>query len=123
MTEQELAAIEARANAATAGPWHWVDPETDQPLELTALCEAASLRTVEKYPTISVGPLPKFIVDTQELNEVADALFIANARTDVPALVAEVRRLREAAGRVIRSDTDRDQAAAIVTLRLALEGA
>ena len=51
ITEQQLAEIEARANAATEGPW-----------------------------TI----------------EVTNADFFAAARADVPALVAEVRKLREA---------------------------
>ncbi len=77
MSEQELAAIEARADAATPGPWRaelfhtvWVveyGPENDKS-ECFDLLEDPSRETVA---------------------------FIASARTDVPALAAEVRRLRK----------------------------
>jgi hypothetical protein len=56
----DLDAIEARANAAMAGPWHW---------------------DAHRVPTI--------------------AEFIAAAREDVPALVAEVRSLRAARDRAV----------------------
>lgn len=55
ITETELDAIEARANAATPGPW-------DEP-GFSAL-------------------------------DACDARFVAHARTDVPRLIAEVRRLQ-----------------------------
>lgn len=55
MTDEELKAIEARANAATPGPWM-------------------------KGVTYDHG---------------RNAEFIAASRTDVPALAAEVRRLKE----------------------------
>lgn len=72
MTAAEyLDAIEARATAATAGPWHWGDGD---------MCHMAGN---------TIGP---------EINHVAayaespgDAEFIAHARTDVPALVAALR--------------------------------
>jgi hypothetical protein len=73
MTRNELDAIEARAHKATAGPWR------------------AAL----------VGRLyDRWVIEPDRLAECAfglrkqqDAAFIAAARTDVPALVAEVRRL------------------------------
>lgn len=79
MTDTELTAIERRAQAATPGPWMW---------------------TYDGSSDWSVGPEP----DTQG-QAVAnchryrapfnhDAVFIAHAREDVPALVAEVRKLR-----------------------------
>lgn len=79
MTDTELTAIERRAQAATPGPWMW---------------------TYDGSSDWSVGPEP----DTQG-QAVAnchryhapfnhDAVFIALAREDVPALVAEVRKLR-----------------------------
>jgi hypothetical protein len=75
MTTEELAAIEARANAATAGPWRGTKDEGVQ-ADATAVfetgCECCT---------------------PSRLSE-ADALFIAHARTDIPALVAEVRRLK-----------------------------
>lgn len=82
MTELDLTAIKARAEAATEGPWHIIGGN-------------------EYVTGIGVGIGPDDGV-TQ-----ADAEFIANARTDVPALVAEVERLRwievgaREAGRII----------------------
>lgn len=74
MTEQELADIEALANAATLGPWEAGDPY-DQ-------------RTTEPLAVYGMG---MEVADTQL---VRDATFIAASRAAVPALVAEVRRLR-----------------------------
>ena len=70
MTEQELTAIEERANAATMGPWV-VDNDTDK----------------------------RAIIATREAGPIAgmfrrDADFAAASREAVPALVTEVRRLR-----------------------------
>lgn len=97
MTPSELSAIAARADAATPGPWFWADeamyanaaptPETrddagwdwrsGQPRQI------APIRLIETdsgyYP-----PREK------------DRAFLAAARSDVPALVAEVRRLQAA---------------------------
>lgn len=69
-TLSDLDSIEARANAAAPGPWKLrVHLEDDMSWLIGPRdCDA------EFYDT--------------------DAYFIANARTDVPALVAEVRRLR-----------------------------
>lgn len=81
MTPQELDAIEARANAATPMPWY-----------------------VEKlpYPELGLTTGGVFAADGAQIIETdagvyppsqEDAAFIAAARSDVPALVAEVRRL------------------------------
>jgi hypothetical protein len=78
LTDDELKAIEARANAATPGPWK---AEGDD--ECILYVRAANGHTVV---TTDSG-----VYTTDE-----DAIFIAAARTDVPKLVAEVRRLREA---------------------------
>jgi hypothetical protein len=75
VTEEELTAIEGRANAATLGPWEVGDPYNQRTPELVA-----------------VYGMGMEVADTQL---VQDAAFIAAARTDIPALVAEVRRLRE----------------------------
>lgn len=65
MTEEELKAIEARANAATPAPWHY------DPVWGRARGESISCMTEE------------------------DGEFCAHAREDVPKLIAEVERLRE----------------------------
>jgi hypothetical protein len=94
MNEQELQAIEQRANGATAGPWHWVDGETDKPFGADEIGPRGSLRTVWEEPAKYVGgTLPEFILDAEDIRRTVDATFIAHARTDVPALVAEVRKL------------------------------
>ena len=88
MTNDELEAVRARAEAATAGPWRvrtnrhpttegyrwgWVSPNTDQNISL---------------PGISG-------MQWQEGIGQANAAFIAHARADIPALLDEVERLRE----------------------------
>ncbi|MFN7185996.1 MAG: hypothetical protein ACK5VE_06490 [Alphaproteobacteria bacterium] len=68
MTEQELADLDALAAAATPGPWEQIDSR--------AYSSGTGLQVCLCNETD------------------ADAAFIAAARTAVPALVAEVRRLR-----------------------------
>ena len=77
MTESELKEIEARTNASTEGPWRSAVNYNGNPPRIYYM----------------VGDLDAKdglarVVDS------CDAEFIANARTDVPALIAEVRRLR-----------------------------
>lgn len=90
MNEEQLAAIESRANAATPGPWM---AHEGPPVRLHGL-----------YPgkVLTCGPGSVVVaVDEHTVKEVAgwtyqdaNGRFIAAARTDVPALVREVRRLR-----------------------------
>jgi hypothetical protein len=73
--DEDLKAIEARAQAATPGPWR------------------------NENPAVRTGPedcqtLVAFAYDLRQQGQ--NAAFIAAARTDVPKLVAEVRRLRAA---------------------------
>jgi len=76
MTDDELAAIERRCRAATLGPW-----ESDN----TATEYSAILAMVNG------GWEDLLCAD----NRVADAALMASARSDIPALVAEVRQLQE----------------------------
>ncbi len=71
MTDEELAAIEQRETAATRGPWEFSSK--------TACIESP-------YGTIGI---PSF-----SLNFQSDMRFAAHARMDVPALLAETRRLK-----------------------------
>ena len=83
MDEATLAGIEQRAQAATEGPWH--RPHDDG---YGCVC-------IGDYGWVVAGPnYPSYDVDSEQGH--ADAEFIAHARTDVPALVAEVRRLSAA---------------------------
>lgn len=108
MNAQQLQEIKARAEAATPGPWYWDTNRRFQSCMLkaphdggtcvvdfvrwgtqraqprfndTATLFGGILRTMEEY-------------DAQELPN-HNAIFIAHAREDIPALVAEVERLRE----------------------------
>lgn len=78
MTEQELEEIEKRANAATPGPW-----------EFRRLRSGVSVLDAHAIAARSVdchcGEVDRLSEPTLE--------FIAHAREDVPALIAEVRRL------------------------------
>ena len=80
LSESELHAIEQRANEATPGPWE------------NAGC------TVTNWPSGSPQPdeLAEIVANGEYSTWRADAAFIAAARTDVPALVVEVRYLRSA---------------------------
>lgn len=80
MPDIDLDAIEARANAATAGPWCTDDWEIFQGTEY------------EPGISLWIGETCRGTSDLEQ--DRADATFVAHARTDVPALVAEVRRLR-----------------------------
>ncbi len=68
MNEEELKTIEERASKATDGPWHTQTPD-------------ARWLMMNAYA---------YCLDKSE-----DAEFIAKAREDIPALIAEVRRLKE----------------------------
>lgn len=97
MTKEELDAIEARANAATPGPW--VAKPVDYAPDRYAGIETVYKRAphYDEEPEEYRGAIG--IVETDGGNyppQGPDAVFIAAARSDVPALVAEVKRLREA---------------------------
>lgn len=76
MTDLDLDAITARADAATEGPWKAV---------IANICGDDSV-----YVETADG---RSVADLRD-DQAAVATFIAHARADVPALVAEVRRLQ-----------------------------
>lgn len=78
MTEKELAEIRERVEAASAGPWTAAyGPEEDR-LTVIAHTPPQGHRAVAKT----------------DVEAAADARFIAHARSDVPALLAEIERLK-----------------------------
>ena len=83
LTDAELAAIEARAEAATPGPWtsayHHGSPYKRQELRMLFGGHGGALVRGARDYAVLTAP---------------DAHFVAAARTDIPRLVAEVRRLR-----------------------------
>lgn len=95
----DLDAIEARANAATPGPWLVVGPCGDCGRFHAA--EARFEREVGEFGAYYASWHPAIDGCTPDGGREHDADFIAAARTDIPALVAEVRRLREALNEVL----------------------
>lgn len=94
ISDLDLDAIEARANAATPGPWSadysyiWSQALPSMPNVVTPF-----VHTEDEAPRLLIN--------------VVDAAFIAEARTDVPALVAEVRRLQCEVERLAKAGFER----------------
>ena len=99
--------MEARASAATAGPW-FVETVDDYSASSMQLVTSERIpRQTNAYPrwgrdwegevvvaaTLVQSPVP-YVVHDDQLSY-PDAIFISSARSDVPRLVAEVRRLRD----------------------------
>lgn len=85
MNEQDLRAIEARADAATAGKWIGGVGDYDG-----TKCIGVVLERNRKCIVALCGK-----AHADDFEESCDnAEFIAEARQDIPALVAEVRRLQ-----------------------------
>lgn len=85
MSELDLDAIKARANAASSGPWSAIELPPNEHYDRPAFWVDAG------YDEAS-GTTSKTVADC--LWSMADAEFIAHARQDVGALLAEVKRLR-----------------------------
>jgi hypothetical protein len=84
-TPLDLTPIRARADAATVGPW-------------TAFEADAKAGAFDRRQWIGVDNMRVDIFSDQDATR-DDAKFIAAARTDVPALLAEVDRLRDMVAR------------------------
>ena len=117
VTDAEIAAIEARCRAATPGPWTLVPGagHADTIIECQDSFHACGHRTVMPDRSVissvvytkTVASFPVHDLATPEARAVID--FILHSRTDVEALCAEVRRLRDAwesERRVYRADAE-----------------
>ena len=102
MTDLDLAAIQARADAATEGPW---EAEIGESIEVNAGTAktvwdetgrfgkpARSWRFTDRI--LEVECEDSDLPDDDYAIVAANATFIAHARTDIPALIAEVKALR-----------------------------
>jgi len=89
LTAAELAEIEARCEAATPGPWKH-DPDT---------AEMAIDGPREEGVVAGCGCCGSPFGVLDNTVAMANGTFIAHARTDVPRLLAEVRRLRMEPGK------------------------
>lgn len=97
-----LDAIEARATAATPGPWR------DADTHLGRHGHTATVLSGTGNDTDLRAWLPSLSQEAwdETRNVWADAAFVAAARTDVDALLAEVRRLRNAMEQIRNLHTD-----------------
>ncbi|MDT0567884.1 hypothetical protein RM704_10450 [Streptomyces sp. DSM 3412] len=100
LTDERFTVLESRADAATPGPWgiyesgSMMDIAAD--LEETG-CGYRARREIARFEEepLDNDPAHKEWTAEEDWAQVrADAVFIAHARTDVPALISEVRRLR-----------------------------
>lgn len=102
LTDQQLDEIEARVNAATKGPWGVYVYGGDSLIEIAADledtgCGYSARRTVCRFDEepLDNDPAHRDWTGEDDWAQVqADAVFAAHARTDVDALLAEVRQLR-----------------------------
>lgn len=101
LTDQQIDEIEAREKAATAGPWGFYDGDNyaDVAADL-AMTGRGSYSYREKIARLEDETYWDDSAHEDDDEErapeqmAANAAFIAHARADVPALLAEVRRLR-----------------------------
>lgn len=99
MADLDLDGIERIANAATPGPWVYddgVDVQCDFPSTMPYQEKNRAAAVIGPYS--ETDPRGSTIFTDDDVKD-DDGAFIAAARTAVSALVAEVRRLREAEGR------------------------
>jgi hypothetical protein len=114
MTPEELDAIEARAKAATAGPWVvwsdegpvWLPNRKALPRECLGGWTMSVCHHEGSFESSDHRCVATAIMRSEDdVQGGADAAFIAAARADVPALVAEMRRLQ---GELASVTEDRD---------------
>lgn len=117
MDDRELYEIEVRVNAASPGPWfqgYWSGKcglYHGQPAHPGPPACVYTYHLVEGddyFDRYVSGPEPVTIVGAGENGPMIsrqDAEFIANARQDIPRLLAEIARLKHAQGRPDESTT------------------
>lgn len=88
MTQERLNAIQTRVDSATSGPWGCYGDGAHEVFD------------AGEYSDGDPGEVVAAVID-----KLSDAVFIAEAREDIPALLAEVHRLRDELAKV-REVTD-----------------
>jgi hypothetical protein len=95
LTDEELAAIEELAEAATPGPWFVRDLDDTHAMSLVAISTAPGTGRGERWPDFDHREIvaatliqePRY-VDVADERWETNAQFIANARQDIPRLIA-----------------------------------
>ncbi|MEH1096943.1 hypothetical protein [Micromonospora sp. CPCC 205739] len=101
ISDEELAEIEELADAATPGPWHVRQLDDDFAMSLVAISTIPDTGLGERWPDFDHHEMvaatlvqhPRY-VDIADERWDENAQFIASARSNVPRLIAEIRRLR-----------------------------
>lgn len=88
MTDLELAELARLVDAATPGPWRWVDGDPRD-------SELRKLLGSEDRAVLDFGSDEQYYPSAGEEPSNADAALIAAARTALPALVAFARECKE----------------------------
>jgi len=95
MTDEQIAEAEARANAATPGPWREV-PDPYNASKGWRGIFGADRKAVVRPDSFDFTRGGEHWTESGVWMSDDDAAFIAAARTDVPTLAAEVKRLQAA---------------------------
>ncbi|WP_433513647.1 hypothetical protein ACQP2T_60525 [Nonomuraea sp. CA-143628] len=114
ISDSELQEIESRTQAATPGPWYVRFLDDAYAANLVAVGTAPDTGRHERWPrwhgnelvaaTLIQSPEPYVVGSDDRWDE--NAAFMAHARSDVPRLLAEVRRLRALLGNPHRDDAE-----------------
>ena len=99
MDQKHLNAIKERVAKATLGPWKVVKSE-ETGVQIGTTWESGQLKNC--VPVVTTAHGVEFV--TIYIND-NNSNFIAHARDDVPALVAEVERLRQALTEILDFNT------------------
>ncbi|MGC0317060.1 hypothetical protein [Kitasatospora acidiphila] len=100
LTDDDLADIQERADAATPGPWYVRQLDDEFAMSLVAVSTVADTGLGERWPDFdhhhvvaaTLVQQPRY-VDIADERWDENAIFIASARQDVPRLISEIRRL------------------------------
>lgn len=94
LTDERIAEMESRCNAATDGPWELraASASNRMPARVTALQMVRGYKRERLEPGVVCEVNDYHGRFDEQLD--ADANFIAHSRQDMPDLIAEVRRLR-----------------------------
>jgi hypothetical protein len=113
LLDSELDEIDGRARSATQGPWFVRFLDDDFASSLVAVSTSPDTRKGERWPAFDHTEMvaetliqaPHRYIDIADPKWDENATFIAAARTDVPRLVSEVRRLRQELADFIMADS------------------
>lgn len=89
LSDERLAEIEARVDAATPGPWQSV---YEYPYDSAAAGRIRAFRS--SSPDVLMTVHERYVGHQTSDQHEATATFVAHAREDIPDLLTEVRRLR-----------------------------